>query len=224
MKIHRSTLSPLNKVNKFYFNAGAIRLPSHKDIVIFGDNDLDFTLGLVNARKTATVTVTEQNALYSSFWGLIKSVGSKEFVEYFLSELPFLYMMSHKELLETMLNSDDVRATLSFFLLVLSSRDGSPFSSLKPISKEKIFMHLNNLSKIEKLLTRINFIEGVKDPGIHICLSEINRTFDNRDFDTLCQKLELAPQDGKSIILSNLQFDGARPREDLNRNIYYSNA
>ena len=223
MTVYRPVMSPLNKTNGFYINPASLDIPHCDNIVIFGDNDLDFSLGLLNARTSLSVTVTEQNILYSSFWRLVKATGVKEFIEHFIFELPFMRYAKHQELLETMLDLEDAKAMLCFFYLTVASSDGTPFSSPKNLSKEKLFLYLNKLKTIENLIPRIDFTDDLNDPGIHLCLSETDRNFFNRDLDTLCQKLEQVPLDGKSIILSNLPFHGLRQREDLNRNIYYTN-
>lgn len=221
---YKSILSPLNKTSKIYIEPHSLNIKYSSIYHIHGDNDLDFTLQLLEKRPMSEAVIYSQNNLYFNFWKTLGSVGVNEFSEFFISQLPAYVSMPHHILLNEMAQLGTSSSLVSFFLLTMASKSGTPFGTPKNLTKEQIALSTIRLKKVEKFMKRLTFQETSDNPGIYLCLNEIKRDFSNRDHDTLSFKLEDLPTNRKNIVLSNLQFNNSIEKLDKFKNKFYINA
>jgi hypothetical protein len=221
---YRSILSPLNKTNKFYIEPHEISLPYRTAYHIFGDNDLDFTLLLLSKRVMAEAVVSSQNNLYYNFWETLSKIGVEEFSNFFISQMPLYLDMSYEELLIEMANLGSAGSLTAFFLLSNITDNGTPFGVPVNTPKEKITLSVLKLKGVTKLLERVTFQESSDECGIYLCMNEIERSFSNRDRDTLSFKLEEIRNIKHNLVLSNMEFLNSKQKTDRFGNKFYLNA
>jgi len=220
---YKSTLSPLNKTNKIYVEPYKLNL-SHRDVYhIFGDNDLDFTLQLLSKKTRSEAVIYSQNNLYFNFWQTLTEVGVDEFCEFFISQLPVYVDMPHQVLLNEMAQLGTAGSLVSFFLLTMASENGTPFGTPRSLTKEQIAFSTIQLKKTKKFIERLSFKETSDEPGIYLCLNEIQRNFSNRDRDTLSFRLEDLSNIDNNLVLCNLPFENSIQKLDKFENIFYIN-